>query len=171
MRMGEIKKGFWGYQKEGVSRYIAELEEENQAKLRQKEEEILRAEEANRNRVDELEEALRALREENEALRAEQARIADALIRAQKYAEQIREEADEFEREAYARVQASVDRQRQELEEYAKAADTLKEQLHALLKDTLGKTEDIQRELNILHDKGPDSNLVDFTSMLETGIG
>ena len=104
-------------------------------------------------------------------MRAEQASIADALIRAQKYAEQIREEADEFEREAYARVQASVDRQRQELEEYAKAADTLKEQLHALLKDTLGKTEDIQRELNILHDKGPDSNLVDFTSMLETGIG
>lgn len=171
MRLSEIKKGFWGYKKEGISQYIAELEAEVRAKLQEKDEEIRRTEEAAKARTTELEEALRAVRKENEALRAEQASIADALIQAQKYAEQIRKEADEFEREAYARVQAGVDRQRQELEEYAKAADVLKEQLHVLLKDTLGKTEDIQRELNILHDKGPESNLVDINSMLEIGIG
>lgn len=171
MRLSEIKKGFWGYKKEGINQYIAELEAEVQAKLQEKDEEIRRTEEAARVRVTELEEALRTVREENAALRAEQASIADTLIRAQKYAEQIRQEADEFEREAHARVQAGVDRQRQELEEYAKAADILKEQLHVLLKDTLDKTEDIKRELNILHDKGPDSNLVDFTSVRETGIG
>ena len=170
MRLSEIKKGFWGYKKEGVSQYIAELEAEAQAKLQQKDEELKRAETAAKERADQLEEALQAVKEENEALRAEQASIADALIRAQKYAEQIRKEADEFEQEAYARVQAGVDRQRQELEEYAAAADTLKEQLHALLKDTLGKTEDIRRELNILHDKGPNSNLVDITSVQETGV-
>lgn len=168
MRLDEIKKGFWGYNKEEVCRYIAQLEAKAQAK---KEEELRRQEEASSKRVAELEEALRAVREENEVLRREQASIADTLIQAQKYAQQIRDEADEFEREAHGRVQASVDRRLQELEEYSAAADVLKEQLHALLKDTLGKTEDIQRELNILHDKGPDSNLVDISTAMDTGIG
>lgn len=168
MRLDELKKGFWGYQKEGVCRYIAQLEAEAQAK---REEEIRQLEEASQKRAAELEEALRAAQEENAALRAEQASIADTLIQAQKYALRIREEADEFEREAHERVQAKVDRKLQELEEYAAAADALKEQLHALLEDTLGKTEDIKRELHILHDKGPDTNLVDITSALETGMG
>lgn len=168
MRLDEIKKGFWGYKKEGVCRYIAQLEAEAQAK---KDEEIRQLEEASGRRIAELEEALRAAREENGAMRAEQASIADALIKAQKYAQQIRDEADEFEREAHDRVQASVDRQLRELEEYSAAADVLKEQLHALLKDTLGKTEDIKRELNILYGKGPGSNLVDISSALEADMG
>lgn len=168
MCLDEIKKGFWGYRKEGVYRYIAQLEAEAQAK---KDEEVRRLEEASGKRIAELEEALRAAREENEAMRAEQASIADALIQAQKYAQQIRDDADKFEREAHERVRASVDRQLQELEDYSAAADVLKEQLHALLKDTLGKTEDIKRELNILHDKGPNSNLVDITSALGADIG
>lgn len=168
MRLDEIKKGFWGYKKEGVCRYIAQLEAEAQAK---KDEEVRRLEEASGRRIAELEDALRAAREENEAMRAEQASIADALIQAQKYAQQIRDEADEFEREAHDRVRASVDRQLRELEDYSTAADVLKEQFHALLKDTLGKTEDIKRELNILHDKGPNSNLVDITSTLGADIG
>lgn len=159
MCLDEIEKGFWGYKKEGVCRYIAQLEAEIRAK---KEEEIRRLEEASQKRIAELEEALRAAQEENEALRAEQASIGDALIQAQKYAQQIREQADGFEEEAQAKVQAKVDRQLQELEEYSAAADVLKEQLHALLKDTLGKTEDIKRELNILHDKGPDIDLTDI---------
>lgn len=168
MRLDEIKKGFWGYKKESVCRYIAELEAEALAK---KNDEIRQIEEVASRRIAELEESLRAAREENEAMRAEQACIADALIQAQKYAQQIRDEADEFEREAHDRVQARVDQQLRELEEYSAAADVLKEQLHALLKDTLGKTEDIKRELNILHDKGPDSNLVDITSALEADMG
>lgn len=168
MRLDEIKKEFWGYQKEGVCRYIAQLEAEAQAK---KDEEIRRLEEESGRRAAELEEALRAAREENEALRAGQASVADALIQAQKYARQIRDEADEFGREARDRVRAGMDRQLQELEEYSAAADALKEQLHALLKDTLGRTEDIKRELNILRGKGPDSNLVDITSALEADMG
>lgn len=164
MRLEEVKKGFWGYKKEDVCRYAAQLEAEVRAK---KDEEIRRLEEASNRRIAELEEALRAAREENEAMRAEQGSVAGALIQAQKYARQIREEADEFGREAHDRVQISVDRQLRDLEEYSAAAEVLKEQLHALLKDTLGKTEDIRRELNILHDKGPGSNLVDISSALE----
>lgn len=163
MRLEEVKKGLWGYKKEGVRQYIAQLEAEAQAK---KDEELRQLEESSGRRIAELEEALRAAQEENKAMRAEQASIADALIQAQKYAQQIRDEADEFERAAHDRVQISVDRQLRELEEYSVAADELKEQLHALLKDTLGKTEDIKRELNILHDKGPGSNLVDIASAL-----
>lgn len=168
MSLDEVKKGFWGYKREGICRYIARLEAEAQA---QKEEALRQQEEVSGKRIAELEEALRALREENEALRAEQASIGDVLIQAQKYAQQIRKEADEFEQEAHERVRASVDRRLQELEEYSAAADVLKEQLHALLKDTLGKTEDIQRELNIFHDKGPGSNLVDIASALEADMG
>ena len=168
MGLDEVKKGFWGYKRESVCRYIAQLEAEAQV---QKDEALRHQEEEYNKRIAELEDALRAAREENEALRAEQASIADTLIQAQKYAQQIRDEVDEFEQAAHERVQASVDRRLQELEEYSAAADVLKDQLHALLKDTLGKTEDIQRELNILHDKGPNSNLVDISSARETDMG
>lgn len=166
MRLDEIRKGFWGYRQEDVRRFAAQLEAEAQAKC---EEALHRQREESDRHAAQLEEALRSALEENETLRAEQASVGDTLLQAQKYAQKIREEADEFERDAQARVQASVDRQLQELESYSAAADALKEQLHQLLKDTLGKTEDIKRELNILHGQGPDAGLTGAASPGETG--
>ena len=37
MRLDELKKGFWGYQKESVYRYIVSLEEEVSKKIEERE--------------------------------------------------------------------------------------------------------------------------------------
>ena len=41
MRLDELKKGLWGYKKEGVYRYIMNLEEESSQKLAEKDEKHL----------------------------------------------------------------------------------------------------------------------------------
>lgn len=166
MRLDELEKGVWGYKPEAVASYVSWLEAEARKK---REEAVRQAEEASSQRIAVLEEALKAAQQENETLRAEQASVGDTLLQAQKCAQQIRAEAEEFRQDAQARVQAGVDRQLQELEAYSDAADALKEQLHTLLRETLGKTEDIQRELHILRDKGPGSNVVALPSTGETG--
>lgn len=166
MRLEELKKELWGYAPEEVRRYTAQLEAEAKA---ERDRAVRQAEEELSQRVAVLEEALRAAQEENQALRAQQESVSDALIQAQRYAQEIRAEAEEYRQAAQERVQASVERQLQELEDYAAAADALKEKVHGLLRETLGKTEDIRRELNILHDKGPESKVVELNPAAETG--
>ena len=83
MRMEELKRGFWGYQKEGVYRCITSMEEEFSARLMEKDAALAKLEEQYQARVRELEEALARAQEENRAQSRSQAAISEALLRAQ----------------------------------------------------------------------------------------
>ena len=64
MRLEELKKGLWGYKKEGVFQYITELEETCSRKLQDREAQAERAEQQAGERI-------RALEQENGALKEE----------------------------------------------------------------------------------------------------
>ena len=81
MRMEELKRGFWGYQKEGVYRCITSMEEEFSARLMEKDAALAKLEEQYQARVRELEEALARAQEENRAQSRSQAAISEALLR------------------------------------------------------------------------------------------
>ena len=73
MRLEELKKGLWGYKKEGVFQYITELEETCSRKLQDREAQAERAEQQAGERI-------RALEQENGALKEELAAVAGALV-------------------------------------------------------------------------------------------
>ena len=107
MQLDELKKGFWGYQKEGVFQYITAREEEFSRRLLEKEAQADQALQRAQTRVQELEQEavdawsrvraleqeLQSLREERDALRKQQAMVADALLDARAYAGRLREES------------------------------------------------------------------------------
>ena len=93
MRLDELKKGLWGYKKEGVYRYIMNLEEESSQKLAEKDEKMAQQEAQAQSRIGELERTVEALREENTSLKANQSAVFATLLEAQRYAERLREES------------------------------------------------------------------------------
>lgn len=100
MRLDQLQKGFWGYRKESVFRYIVSLEKEASRKLMeleermgQEREELIREKERLLSQLQEKEEAVRQLQEEIHSLRQNQADVIAALVDAQVYFRQLREEA------------------------------------------------------------------------------
>ncbi len=77
MKLSELKKGFWGYQKESVYHYIALLEEEASERLMEKDAQAAREKERAEKRIRELEASVKRLRRENDALRRKQKKSPD----------------------------------------------------------------------------------------------
>ena len=109
MRLDELKKGFWGYQKESVYRYIASLEEETSKKLEEKDVQLKKVEGEIRQRLSELENALGEAQKENEAMRENQMVISATLLEAQRFAELLKEDSFRREREAQAELDAVME--------------------------------------------------------------
>lgn len=104
MTIKELKTGLFGYQKVGVCQYITDLEEQFAAKLAEKEEEARRAAEEYQKRIRALEEELQEARRDSDAQRADQLVIAGTLLEAQRYAGQLRQEAEQAKQEAQDRL-------------------------------------------------------------------
>ena len=118
-----------------------------------------------------LEESLRLLQADNEAMRREQAHISETLVDAQKYARQIRAQAQSFEQESRAKLQAELDQQMAELDEYAAMTGKLKQNLCQLLSQAAEKAEKLDQELSALRKNRPSSRLVDITKLLNRDMG
>ena len=119
MRLDELKKGLWGYKKEGVYRYIMNLEEESSQKLAEKDEKMAQQEAQAQSRIGELERTVEALREENTSLKANQSAVFATLLEAQRYAERLREESARREQKAQEELKTKICRQTQMLERYS----------------------------------------------------
>ena len=72
MKLDQLKKGFWGYQKASVYEYITMMEEEFSEKLAEKVTEQKNQEEQYRTQIAALEEELSRVRKELEAQKKEQ---------------------------------------------------------------------------------------------------
>ena len=66
MRIEELKKGFWGFQKDGVFRFIAQQEEAFAQKLAEKDAQMERRSQQDQERIQRLEEENRQLQAELE---------------------------------------------------------------------------------------------------------
>lgn len=218
MRLEELKRGFWGYKRDSVYQYIAQIEEEFSTKLLEKDEQLKKAVEDARQeaaqaaeqvkkdaedlaeqaklksaheveqarlqaekvekaseqlreelertlrRVSELETALSAIQTENATLHQEAYKISAAILDAQRYAQQLRDETENQERRAREDLQAQVDRQRQELAKYADKVGVLKRSLGALLLEMDRKTDVLEEQRAELEAHAPVVKLVTFPS-------
>lgn len=90
-----LKKGFWGFQKDGVFRFIAQLEEAFAQKLAEKDAQLER-----RSRQDQ--ERIRRLEEENRKLQAELEHCLEALHAMTKELDHKADQAEEQGKEVYA---------------------------------------------------------------------
>lgn len=144
MRMDELQRGFWGYKKDSVYRYIVSMEEkaskqlaEKDAKLAQMEAEmkqqLAELEDKGKKQVAELEATLAALREENAALRENQTVVFHTMMEAQKYADQLRADSAMQSQEAQKRLSDAVSRQTRQLEEYLAQV----QQIRAVIQDRM----------------------------------
>ena len=145
MRMEELKRGFWGYQKEGVYRCITSMEEEFSARLMEKDAALAK-----------LEEALARAQEENRAQSRSQAAISEALLRAQDYAQKLREESQRQEETVRRDIAARAHRQQRELDAYQGELDRLRQTVRTLLEELDSRTGAVQGKLELLRAEAPE---------------
>ena len=158
MRLDELKKGLWGYKKEGVYRYIMNLEEESSQKLAEKDEKICAITAAmaeGQSRIGELERTVEALREENTSLKANQSAVFATLLEAQRYAERLREESARREQKAQEELKTKICRQTQMLERYSDRVRQLREVLRDMLVEFDGKAEQTGQALASIQEQDP----------------
>lgn len=169
MRLDELKKGFWGYRKESVYRYIAALEEETSKKLEEKDAQLKKVEGEIRQRLSELENALKEAQKENEAMRENQMVISATLLEAQRFAELLKEDSFRREREAQAELDTAMEQKMRELNVYSTRIRQLRETFQNMLKELDDKTEALEQEMEILQTQAPVTNLSLFQRKSETG--
>ncbi len=152
MRVDELKKGLWGYKKDSVYDYIVSIEEkasermaEKDARLEKLEAEskrqLARLEKDSKQQIGELETAVKALWEENEALRDNQA------------------DNDRQKQLAQEKFSADVRQWNQRLEEHIEQIRQIRAMIGEMLKDFDSRLESTEHALNHLPDYAPSAEL------------
>lgn len=159
MRMDELKRGLWGYKKDSVYRYIVSVEEKASERVAEKEARLEKQEEQSKQQIAKLEADLKALREENAALRENQALAFSTLMEAQKYAGQLREDSLCREQQAREEFSAVLQQKVRQLEGYLDSIQRFRETVQELLKEFDGKADDTQRALLRLQAMAPGNEL------------
>jgi len=163
--MDELKRGFWGYRRDSVYRYIVLLEEEASKRVAEKEARIDRLEAESQRQIAELErehkrkmadlEAVTAaLREENRVLRDNQELVFSTMLEAQKYAGQLKADSVRQARQAQEKLSAAMQRENQRLSGYAKQVQQLRSVIQGLLEELDGRAEDVERAIERLQAPG-----------------
>ena len=155
MKMEDLKTGFWGYRKFSVCQYIAAMEESFSAKLLEKDEENRALLERERQRVRELEEELSELRRQYEAQREEQMLIASTLLDAQRYAEDLKAEAEARSREAEKTFEAVKSKWEEEVDRHTARLNSLRERLRATLQEMDGSLEQLAQNVEETRSDAP----------------
>jgi predicted nucleic acid-binding Zn-ribbon protein len=168
MKLDQLKKGLWGFQKASVYAYITMAEEEFSAKLAEKDSRLEASEEQYRGRVEALEQELRTVKEALEQQRSEKMEIASTLLAATQYAETLRREAEETarkEREAWERQLAAAQR---ELEQYRRQVSGVRELLATLLRGMDDQTQDLEQKMEAVQATCPSHNMSLFERKRES---
>lgn len=167
MKTEDLKTGFWGYKKFSVYQYITELEEDFSEKLLAKDEAYREELERERQRVQRLESELADLRGAYDEQRQEQKLIADTLVEARRYAEQLKEETERQEQMLRRQLQEAFEGRSREIERYGGKVRQLREQLTAILQDMDRTTEQFLQEVTDVEETAPEQNLSLFRRRTE----
>lgn len=170
MKREEMKTGFWGYKKFSVYQYINTLEEQYSAQLMEKEREGREALAQSQQRVQQLEAELADLRQKLERRQNEQDLISSTLLDAQRYAQQLRAEADEQAREAQQQMDSALKQRDQILARYDDQLSRLREQFASMLKSMDDSAREISLEVEELNAAAPERNMSLFQRNPESGV-
>lgn len=157
--MDELKRGFWGYKKDSVYRYIVSMEEDASARVAEKEARLEKLEAESKQQIAGLESALSALREENASLRNNQAVVFSTLMEAQKHAEHIKAESRRRERQVQEEIAMSVQRKTKQVDNYLEQIRMFRETVQAMLKEFDERAEEAERSLTQLRSQAPSADL------------
>lgn len=170
MRMDELKRGLWGYRKDSVYHYVVSLEEKASQRLAEKEariekltaeykQQLTELESESKRQLAELEATLKALREENAALRENQAAVFTTMLEAQKYADQLRTESNLQRQQAQERFSSAIQQKTRLLDVYSDQIQQLRVMIKEILKDFEGSLEDVERTTTRLSAHAPSADL------------
>lgn len=159
MTLSELKSGFFGYRKTSVYQYITSLEEQFSSKLMEQEAQARKDAEQYQQRIQQLEEELAAIREQYETQRSQQLVVADTLLDAQRWAGQLRQEAEEQRQQASQQLEEEVGRQNRELERYRAQVQALREAFRSTLQELDGQAAKLEEQVDETLAAAPDHNL------------
>ncbi len=169
MNVEKLKKGF-GYQKESVYKYIAELEEEFSAKLSERENQINSENETLRERIKQLEEEIILNKKEIEEEKKQRNLISNTLVDAQAYAAKIREDLEKQRDEEQKKLTEEVERQKQIIELYKNKIDDFRRKTAELLKNFDEKAAEAGNRAEKLKDNMPSGNMSMFQKKQEQNV-
>lgn len=159
MRLEELKKGLWGYQKEGVFQYITAQEEAFSQRLMEKDAQAEREAASAQKRIAELEQEVSTLRRELETLRGRQDMISSALLDARSCAEAMKAESQAQEAAARQTVQQKMQEDLACLEGCRKQIEELRRSIRAALQEMEKKTEELVQQAETLSEDTAEANL------------
>ena len=162
MRLEELKKGLWGYQKDAVFQYITEQEEACAQKLAGKDAQLEQASRQAQARIQELERENRTLKEELARLRTQQDQISQAILDARSSAEALKAESRAREEAARATIRQALDRELLELARYREKVAALRETIQSTLTGLEQHAEELEQQAEELYEAAPTGNLTLF---------
>ena len=162
MRLEELKKGFWGYQKDAVFRYITEQAEAFSRSIKEKEALLERTDRQAQVRIQELEQENRSLKEEVERLREQQDHISQAILDARASAEALKAESRAQEEAARDTVRHALELDLAELAGYREKVAELRKAIQTALGSMEEQAEEIEQQAEELFEAAPTGNLTLF---------
>ena len=159
MRLEELKKGFWGYKKEGVFQYITDLESTFSQKLLEKDAQAERAAQEAQARIQALEQEERALRQELDKFRDQQSQIARAILDARASAEAMKAESLAQEEAARETVRQALETELAELGRYRETVAGVREAVREALGALDRQLEALEDQADAAEEASPEKNL------------
>lgn len=162
MRLEELKKGFWGYQKDAVFQYITQQEEAFTQKMTEKDALLERTDRQAQANIRELEQENRTLKEELARLREQQDQISQAILDARASAEALKAETRAQEESAREKIRQALEQDLAELTRYREKAADLRKAVRAAMEGLEQQAEKMERETEELYEAAPKGNLTLF---------
>ena len=162
MRLEELKKGFWGYQKDSVFQYITDLANACSQRLQEKDLQAERAAREAQTRVQALEEENRALRAELSRLREQQDQISQAILDARASAEVLKAETRAQEESAREKIRQALEQDLAELASYRERVTHLRKAIRTTIEGLEQQAEKMEQQAEELYEAAPKGNLTLF---------
>lgn len=168
MELDKLQKGFFGYKKASVYEYIVSLEEEFSAKLMEKDGQMKKNKEQYLFRIGQMEEELKELRRKYDSQHIEQTMIADTLVEAKRFAEQIKKESAAREEEAREQFEERLQEKYQELNQYQEQIDQIRKTLYEALQKMDEQMQEMERKIVVTNEECPGRNMSLFERKTST---
>lgn len=162
MRLEELKKGFWGYQKDAVFQYITQQEDTFAQKLAEKDAQLERTDRQAQDRIRELEQENRTLKGELSCLREQQDQISQAILDARASAETLKAETRAQEESAREKIRQALEHDLAELARYRERTADLRKAVQAAMEGLEQQAEKMEQQAEELYEAAPKGNLTLF---------
>lgn len=167
MTLEELKRSFFGYRKADVYQYIAYIEQSFSEKLMQKDQQLEKIESQYQEKISRMEAELATLRKECERHQNEQTSISAVLLKAQHYAEALKKQTEEKEKQARHHLEKELKIRQQEIDRYHAQIRSVREMLSTLLSGMDEAAEKLENHVEHVLADSPSGNMSLFRHKAE----